>query len=86
MNVIEEFIGRTALKKVLRRFEMENFLKGKRTYVTAGAGIVVVLVGLLFGNTQIGPVTVPAIDVNEAAKYIWEALMIIFLRKGIAGN
>ena len=83
MNWLEELVGKTILKKVLRRIEDMKILDGYKTYIISAAGIIVVLIGLFFGQTDIGPISIPAMDFNTSVKYLWAALMAIFMRAGI---
>ena len=59
-------------------------LSGYKTYITALLGIIVVIIGHFFGPINAGPVQIPLIESGDMWKGIWDALMIIFLRKGIS--
>lgn len=60
------------------------WLKGKKTYITAIVGALVMVLGAVLGPFDIGSVTIPQVDPGAAAKALWEAAMLVFLRKGVS--
>ena len=60
-----------------------DIINGKRTYISAGIGIVVAIAGYAFGPIDLGVVIIPQIGINDAAKLIWAGIMVIFMRAGI---
>lgn len=82
MNILEQMIGKTVVKNVLGRFNMKA-LDGYKTYITAGLGILVCAAGYAIGPVDLGVITIPHFELGEAVKYIWGALMAIFIRKGV---
>ena len=57
---------------------MMDWLKGKKTYVVAGITILVAGAAALYGEPLMG------ISPSDSGQMILEALMVMFLRKGIA--
>lgn len=73
------------LKKVLERRikKMMEKLEGKKTYILAAVGVVVGLVGVLFGPVEVGPITIPALSWNDFFNILWNGGLFSFLRMGV---
>ena len=73
------------LKKVIERRIMTMFdsikesLEGKKTYITAGLGILVSLVGVLFGPIDVAGMTIPALSWGDFWKVLWTSGLFSFL-------
>lgn len=90
-NFIKKFLmkrGFNKMKKEAMKIMPTLIAKlgGYKTYITALIGIVVAFLGVMWGPIHVGPIDIPAIPMNEFWKLVWEAFMIIFLRKGIASK
>lgn len=82
---MKTFIGKIVVKKMLEgnMDKILNFANGYKTYITAVVGILIAFVGWTFGPIEVGNIVVPDMTFKEFFTIAWEALMIIFLRKGI---
>lgn len=87
MNFIKKLLVKKVLQKgVSKMFDsLKGKLDGKKTYVTAAVGLIVAAVGVLFGPVGLpGGIEIPAISSQDFFKYLWEALLVVFLRTGVA--
>lgn len=58
-------------------------VSGYKTYIVAGAGIIVALVAHFFGPFTIGTIDVPQLSWSEVWGIIWNGGMFSFLRMGV---
>ena len=88
MSWIKNLIGKMIFSQITKEAtkKMPNIigkLDGYKTYITAIIGIFVAFIGAAWGPINIGPVDIPSIPWNEFWNILWNALMIVFLRKGV---
>ena len=74
------------IKKVIERKvkpmldSLKAKLEGKKTYLTAGIGMLVALVGVLWGPVEIvGGLTIPEYSWNEFFSMLWASGLFTFL-------
>lgn len=58
-------------------------LDGKKTYIISIVGILVGLVGLLFGPVDLGPINIPKITYGEFWSIVWNGGLFSALRVGL---
>lgn len=59
-------------------------LTGYKTYITAGIGILTVVVAHFFGPLTIAGTTLPPVSTDEMWKSIWEGIMAVTIRHGVS--
>lgn len=75
------FIERWAIQMGLTKFF--DFINGKKTYILAGFGIVVALVGHFFGPVTVAGTTIPAETWADVWKVVYASGLVGFLRHGV---
>jgi len=83
-EIVAAFVIKRRAKPMFEK--LKGITEGKKTYITAALGIIVVLSGALMGPIDIGTVHIPAFTWNEFFKYAWETALAVFIRKGIASK
>ena len=82
---LKNFVIKLILKRKVKAMldKLTSKLSGYRTYITATVGILIALVGVVFGPIDLAGVSIPKITFNDFFKVVWEAALVVFLRKGI---
>lgn len=77
----EWLIKKVIERKVAKMLDsLKAKLEGKKTYLTAGLGILVALAGVLFGPIDLpGGLTIPALSANDLIQVIWTSGLFSFL-------
>lgn len=76
------FILKGRVNKMLDK--IKNFASGKMTYITAALGIIVTVIGVVFGPLDLGNgVVIPHFELAAAAKIIWVAALALFGRRAL---
>jgi len=87
MNLKEKIVSFILKRKVMKMLDnLKAKVEGKKTYITAAAGILVAFVGFLFGPIDLAGVSIPAISSNELWKLVWEAALVVFIRNGVSSS
>ena len=78
---IKEWLIRQVIERRIKKMldSIKTKLEGKKTYITAGIGILVALVGVLWGPIEIGGLTIPEYSVNEFFSILWASGLFAFL-------
>ena len=82
LTKIKEWIIKTIIqRKVTQMLDgLKAKLEGKKTYITAGLGVLVALVGVLFGPVNLpGNLTIPEYTWNEFFSMLWASGLCTFL-------
>jgi hypothetical protein len=58
-------------------------LQGKKTYITALIGAILLVVGHFWGPISIAGISIPQVGTGEMWQGIWAALMAVFMRNGV---
>jgi hypothetical protein len=85
---LKELILKIVLKRRAEKM-LDNVMSkvnGYKTYVAGGLGIVVAVVGCYLGPIDLGFTQIPHIESADMWKYVWSALMALFMRHGIANK
>ena len=86
MGWIKRLIFNLVLKRRIIKMldKLKDKLSGQKTYITAGLGALVAIVGFVAGPVDLpGGVEIPAMDAKTALEAVWVAAMAIFMRAGV---
>lgn len=61
-------------------------LDGSKTYLLAGLGVVIALIGHFCGPVHVGPIDIPAITWEQVWSTLWTSGLFGALRLGISKN
>ena len=82
LTKIKQWIIKTIIQKKGAKMldSLKTKLEGKKTIITAGLGVLVALVGVLFGPVNLpGNLTIPEYTVNEFFSVLWASGLFTFL-------
>ena len=82
MNFVERWIIEKGVQNTMSA--LFDKLSGYKTYILAGLGILVGLVGHFFGPFNIGSLQVPAFSWNDVWNLVWNGGLFAALRAGVA--
>ena len=91
--MIKKLLERITRKLIERRVrvmfdKLKEMLSGKKTHITVVTGLVVALMGVLFGPIDLpDPIPdIPKVEWSVFFKLLWEGGALSFLRMGIKKN
>lgn len=82
MNSLKQWIIKLEVGKMLTN--IFNAMQGRKTYILAGLGALVSVVGHYWGPLSIAGQTIPQVSTDDMWKAIWAVASLASLRHGIS--